>query len=199
MLHFIETICFEHGVFNRVSLHEDRMNRSRYQLLGCRDQLSLSAYLAIPETLKNQKVKCRVTYSIDIENIEFEIYEEKRIKSLKIVRDNSIDYGYKFKNRESLERLREQRGNADEILIVKNGQITDTSFANIAFLQKGVWFTPEFPLLKGTRREDYLLENKLFTRIVRPEDLYQYEEARLINSMRSLEDAEPIGISGIYP
>lgn len=198
MLQLIETICLENGIFNRISLHEDRMNRSRKELFGCNSKLYLTDYLIITKEFGEIKTKCRVTYSESIENIEFESYPGKKISSLKIVYDDSIDYRYKFRNRESLENLRAMRGNADEILIVRNGQITDTSFSNIVFLKDGIWYTPEFPLLKGTRREDYLRTDLIREKIIHPGELFEYEEARLINSMRSLEEGESIEISNIY-
>jgi 4-amino-4-deoxychorismate lyase len=174
------------------------MNRSRKELFGCTNEIILSGYLSIPDEFRDIKTKCRVTYSVEIENIEYERYADKKIKLLKMVFDDAIDYRYKFRNRESLENLRALRGTADEILIIKNGKITDTSFTNIVFLKEGEWFTPEFPLLKGTRREDYLRTNRIREKIIRPGELYQYEEARLINSMRSLEESEPIETSNIY-
>ena len=198
MLQLIETICFENGVFQRIPLHEDRMNRARYHLFDRLDPLSLDQFLSIPESLKGQKVKCRITYSAKIEDIEYQIYIQKRIYCLKLVSDNTISYAYKFKNRDSLNSLLNKRGNADEILIVKNGQITDTSFTNVVFLKQGIWFTPETPLLPGTRRKDYLLKNLIFPRIIRPDELIQYEGARLINAMLSLEEAETIPITSIY-
>lgn len=196
MLQLIETICYENGAFQRIPLHEERMKRSRQQLFGILEPLSLSR-LSIPESLKDQKVKCRITYSLQIKDIAYEPYINKSIKSLKMVREDAIDYSHKYKNRDSLNRLLGMRGAGDEILILKNGMITDTSFSNIVFLKEGTWYTPEYPLLPGTRREDYLRKNRIFPQVIKPEDLEQYEEARLINSMRSLEDADPIQISGI--
>jgi 4-amino-4-deoxychorismate lyase len=197
MLQLIETICYENGAFQRIPLHEERMKRSRQQLFGVSDLLSLSR-LSIPESLKYQKVKCRITYSFQIEEIAYEPYISKSIKSLKLVREDAIDYSHKYKNRDSLNRLLGMRGVYDEILVVKNGMITDTSFSNIILLKGGTWYTPEYPLLPGTRREFYLRKNQIFPRVIKPEDLGQYEEARLINSMRSLEDADPIQIAGIF-
>jgi len=197
MLQLIETICYENGAFQRIPLHEERMKRSRQQLFGILDLLSLSC-LSIPESLKDQKVKCRITYSFQIEDIAYEPYINKSIKSLKLVREDAIDYSHKYKNRDSLTSLLGMRGVCDEILVVKNGMITDTSFSNIIFLKKGTWYTPEYPLLPGTRRADYLQKNQIFPQVIKPEDLGQYEEARLINSMRSLEDADPIQISRIF-
>jgi 4-amino-4-deoxychorismate lyase len=173
------------------------MKRSRQQLFGFSDFLSLSS-LSIPESLKNQKVKCRITYSFQIEDIAYEPYINKSIKSLRLVWEDEIGYSHKYKNRDSLNRLLGMRGVCDEILVVKNGMITDTSFSNIVFLKGGTWYTPEYPLLPGTRREDYLRKKQIFPQVIKPENLAQYEEARLINSMRSLEDAAPIQISGIF-
>jgi 4-amino-4-deoxychorismate lyase len=197
MLQLIESICYENGVFQRVPLHEERMNRARYRLFGKLERLSLS-HLRIPEELNNQKIKCRITYSAAIDNIEFESYIPKPITSLKLVADDCLDYPYKYKNRDALYRLFDLRGPADEILIVKNGKLTDTSFSNIVLLKDGNWFTPDSPLLPGTRRADYLQKQLIIEQSIKPEDLHQYEEARLINAMRSLEEAEPIKISAIF-
>ena len=197
MLQLIETICFENGEFQRIPLHEERMNRSRHSLFGAHEKIDLGKLLNIPESMKDQKVRCRVTYSETIENIEYEPYVYKKIRSLKLVWDDTIDYSFKFRNRDDLNRLLCLRGSEDEILIVRNGMITDTSFTNIVFLKNETWYTPAFPLLAGTRRADYLEKKVILPSIIRPDDLYQYEEARLINAMRSLEDAEPILVSNI--
>ena len=198
MFQLIETICFENGAFQRIPLHESRMNRSRYHLFGCAERLSMDQLLRIPESLKDQKVKCRVTYSDQVEDIEYEPYIPRRIRSLQLVRDDAIDYTFKLKDRTRLNCLLNQRGHADEILIVKNGFITDTSYTNIAFLREGKWFTPAFPLLSGTRREEYLQKNLLLPCMIRPDELHLYEEARLINAMLSLGDTEPVPTTSIF-
>lgn len=198
MLQLIETICIDNGIFERISLHEERMNRSRKELFGLTDSLPLMSYLSIPEEFKNIKTKCRVTYGEEIVQIDFEPYKNKVIRSLKIIPDDYIEYRFKYKNRDSLNRLANLKGNADEILIVKGGQITDTSFSNILFLKDGTWYTPEFPLLKGTRREHYLRTGRIREMNILENHLHLFEEARLINSMRSIEESEPIFIANIY-
>ncbi len=197
MLQLIETICYEKGAFQRIPLHEERLNRSRRHFLGVCTPIFLSQALEVPERLKSNKVRCRVTYSETIENIEYESYVFKKIESLKLVEGNAIDYSFKYKNRDSLNRLLEDRGSKDEILIIRNGLITDTSFTNIVLLQNGYWYTPAMPLLTGTRRAEYLFQRKIFPRNIRPEELKYYEEARLINALRSMEEAEPITIDKI--
>lgn len=174
------------------------MNRTRRHFHGVCAPIFLSQSLEVPQDLKYEKVRCRVTYSGVIENIEYEPYTLKKIESLKLVEGNAIDYSFKYKNRDSLNRLLDDRGSQDEILIVRNGLITDTSFTNIIFLQNGYWYTPALPLLPGTRRTEYLFNRKVFPRNIRPEELKYYEEARLINAMLSMKDSGPIQIKNIY-
>lgn len=197
MLQLFETICCQNGVFQRIPFHEERMNRSRNHFFGSPTSISLMEFLKLPDLLNGQTVKCRVTYSVDIENIEYEIYNQTSINSLRLVQDDSIVYNFKFRNRDQLYRLWQMRGDSDEILIVKDGFITDTSFSNIIFLRNGKWYTPKYPLLNGTRREFYLQEKLVLPELIKPIDLFLYEEARLINSMRSIEDGKSIRIADI--
>lgn len=151
-----------------------------------------------PNQTTHQKVKCRISYAETIESIEFEPYIPKVIQSLQLVYDDRIDYGYKYKDRSVLNALLERRGDADEILIVKNGLVTDTSYSNIVFLRDGKWFTPQVPLLSGTRRADYLQKRLIFPLNIAPGEIGQFEEARLINAMLSIEEAIPIKIENIF-
>jgi 4-amino-4-deoxychorismate lyase len=197
MLQLIETICFKKGSFQRIPLHEERLNRSRNHFLGMVEPLFLTPLLKIPELMKNEKVRCRITYAMDIESIEYELYNVREIRSLKLVFDDAIDYSYKYKQRDSLNALLSLRGNADEILVVKSGLITDTSFTNVVLLKEGVWYTPATPLLPGTRREHYLRHHQIIPIDIKPAALPLFEEARLINAMRSIEDSAPIPIAQI--
>ncbi len=197
MLQLIETICFENGIFQRIPLHEERLNRSRNHFLGKVEPIFLAPLLKIPESLNTNKVRCRITFTKEIESIEYELYNKRAITSLQLVFDDAIDYSYKYKQRDSLNALLSLRGNADEILVVKSGLITDTSFTNVVFLKEGVWYTPATPLLPGTRREHYLRINQIFPADIQPDDLYKYEEARLINAMLSLEDSATIPIANL--
>ena len=52
-----------------------------------------------------------------------------------------MEYNYKWEDRSQLDALYAKRENVDDILIVKNGLITDTLYANIAFEKSGQWFT----------------------------------------------------------
>lgn len=197
MLQLIETICWENGDFQRLPLHEERMFRSVKHFYGTASPISLAEVLDMPASFREQKVKCRITYSDHIEKIDYEPYTPKSVKSLQLVPDDSIDYSYKLLNRDALNRLYALRGESDDILIVKEGRITDSSYANVIFLKDGIWFTPEFPLLKGTRRAYYLQQGMIRTMSIRPGDVKQFEAVRLINAMLSMEEGESIPVSGI--
>ena len=86
-----------------------------------------------------------------------------------------------------------------EILILKNGLITDVSFANIAFYDGKGWYTPDSPLLKGTKRAYYIEKGLLIEKRISPADLPKYQKARLINAMLDLEDSHDILIGNINP
>ncbi len=49
---------------------------------------------------------------------------------------------------------------ADDIIITKNGNITDSSFSNLVFESSdGALFTPETYLLEGGTKRKFLLKN----------------------------------------
>lgn len=210
MSQLLETIRIEDGKFSLLAYHQQRMNHSRKELFGCKNEIDLVKILqawtleaenAPPpfraSSPEKSLFKCRIIYSEYVENIEFTPYQLPGIRSLKIVIDNQINYSYKFNNRTRINKLFEKRENCDDILIVKNGLITDTSFANILFYNGKKWLTPAHPLLKGTRRV-YLLDKELIeTANIRLEDLKYFEKARLINAMMKFEDNLDISILNI--
>ena len=89
-----------------------------------------------------------------------------------------------------LDSLFTRRGEADDILIVRNGLLTDTSIANIALWDGRQWHTPTRPLLKGTRRAE-LLDNGILTEHDIPvEKIWTYRKIRLFNAMLHFGEIE---------
>ena len=76
-----------------------------------------------------------------------------------------------------------KRGEADEIIIIKNGLVTDTSIANIAILHDERWLTPKLPLLEGTTRKRLLNEGKVFESNITPTMLRNADKIALMNAM----------------
>jgi 4-amino-4-deoxychorismate lyase len=157
----------------------------------------LQDLLGVPDAFSQGLVRCNIFYDAVIRGIEFSAYIRKEIRSLRLVEDNTINYPLKFSDRQALLALFEQRGEADEIIIVKNGLLTDTSMSNLVFTDGQRWFTPATPLLRGTCRERLLAEGRIVERIIRQGDLEGFTGCRLINAMRDLDDGELIPVSGI--
>jgi len=197
MCRFIETICIQNGEPQRLSWHNARLNRTRREVLNLPEGIDLTNNLNIPAEAKKGLFKCRVTYRETIEKVEFEPYSMRPVHSLRLVNADDVNYPYKYANRKKLQELFAQRGDADDVLLVKNGFITDTSYANIVFRKGDKWFTPETPLLPGTRRACYLKENKIESIPIQAEMLSKFDEARIINAMISLEESPTIPIENI--
>ena len=194
---FIETICYEQGRFQRIEQHNERCNRTRNHFFGLRPNIQLELFLSIPEYLSNKTVKCTITYGSDIIGIEYNLYLIRPVKSLQLVNDDMIDYSFKYADRTKINSLFKLRSQSDDILIVKNGLITDTSYANIIFKKDEKWYSPQKPLLRGTRIENYLREGRVTPALLRPKDLLVFSEARIVNAMISIENSPVIPIENI--
>jgi len=192
MCQLFETIKVQYRVFKNIEYHNERFNTSRIELFGIHESIYLENEILIPENITNDIFKCRITYSDKIEKIEFEPYSTKILKSLKIVECNNIDYNYKYFDRSKINELYEHRGDCNDILIIKNGFVTDTSYANIVFWDGSNWITPSTPLLTGTKRQK-LIDLKVITeKEIMVSDLQSFVKARIINAMINLEDSPNI-------
>ena len=67
----------------------------------------------------------------------------------------------------------------DDILIVKQGFITDTSYSNVLFYNGKEWLTPTHPLLKGTQRASLLDQEIIRVAEIRLEDLHHFKKVTL--------------------
>jgi len=192
-----ETIRLQDGILQNIEYHTIRLNHSRKSLYKSPDEIDLNQVIRIPSTCRYGLYKCRVTYSKEVKSIDFEPYQPHVVKSLRLIEDDSILYNYKYTNRGSLNKLLTKRERFDEIIIVKKGYITDTSYSNIVFFDGTSWLTPSTPLLHGTMRS-FLLENNLISEmVIKVSDLKQFQKARLINAMMPFESGKDIKIEKI--
>jgi 4-amino-4-deoxychorismate lyase len=180
-----------------INYHNNRVNQSLSAIFGIKNQIHLEKLINIPDHIDNQTYKCRIIYSNKIEKIQFEPYAHKIIKSLKIATCNDIDYGYKYFDRSKINELFERREDRDDILIIKNGFVTDSSYANIVFWDGTKWITPSTPLLPGTKRQQLVDEKRIFEKEIKKNDLHSFEKARIINAMIDLEESNNILINNI--
>jgi 4-amino-4-deoxychorismate lyase len=187
MYRFIESIRLENHRLQHLEWHNKRLNETREHFFPSAAKLALEELLVMPENLDNGVYKCRIVYGEELVDVNFQPYIPKRVQSLKLVTDDYADYTYKFENRAKLELLLTQKGEADDILIVRDQCITDTSFSNIAFFDGLHWYTPDTYLLNGTCRQRLLAEGILRETHITLHNLCYFEEMRPINAMLVLE------------
>ena len=184
----LETIKIEDGIIHNIHYHQVRCNKSRKMLFDVKAPLELYSQIKAPP---KGVYRCRIVYDIQIHSIEYIPYQERDTQSLQIVQ-SSLEYSHKYAHRELLHSL--CNTNTDDILIEKNGLLTDTSIANIAFYDGTTWFTPKKPLLEGTIRSKLLDEGFLQTKDIKKEELSHYTQVALMNAMIGFKILESLKI-----
>lgn len=127
--------------------------------------------------------KLRLEYGAKLHKYEILTYAARPVKSIKIIDADALRYGKKFTARTDIYNLMDRRGDHDDILMIQRGHVTDTSYANVAFFDGSHWYTPAWPLLRGTRREKLLANGTLRASVIRERDLHNFEKVRLVNAM----------------
>lgn len=194
---FIETIQVKNREFQNIHFHNQRLKHTRQNAIKENNYWQLEKLISIPNHLTDDIYKCRIIYSKDIQSVAFEPYQIRPIHSLKAVYDSSIDYNYKYFNRDLLHALFEQKGDCDDILIIKNGFVTDSYYCNVAFFDEKNWHTPAAPLLKGTQRAALMEKGIIQEKNILMEDLHIFSKVRLFNAMIEWENALEISTKKI--
>ncbi len=176
---FVETIKILDGKIHNLEYHQLRYE-SVLNSFGVEVYQSLCDFIEPPEW---GLYRCRLLYNKESIEVEYHPYKKREISSFKLMFDNDISYSQKSINREHIDTLFEQREDADEILIIKNLMVTDTSIANIAFYRDGSWLTPREPLLKGTTRERLLDEGVIQEADIKANELRSFSKIALLNAM----------------
>lgn len=154
--------------------------------------------MVVPAAMCSGLVKCRVVYDSEVRKVSFLPYAMRRIKSLRLVSGDGVDYRYKSTDRSVFARLLEERGKCDDVLIVRDGWVTDTSFTNVVFEDAcGGLYTPETCLLEGIMRQSLLDEGRIQACPIRMEDIHRFRRVLLVNAMIGLEDKISISVVNI--
>lgn len=186
MFRFIESICCTRGKAQHLDLHQQRVNRTFQRFFPQTRMLNLDKIVEkIPTDIR---YKCRVEYDAFGFDIDYIPYAKPTIDSLQVLVSDKINYDFKSADRDELTHLFNQRKEADDIMIVKNGQLTDSYFANLVFYDGVDWWTPKSPLLNGIKRQSLLDLGWIKERNIFVEDLGGFQTVSLINAMNDLGD-----------
>jgi 4-amino-4-deoxychorismate lyase len=186
----LESIKLHDGKFFNLFHHEQRMLRSLHTLFGSNDPLNLEHFLNELDFPKNGLYKCRIVYDDLKKDVEFIPYQPKPINTLRIIEHDRITYEFKYADRKNIDRLFELRKDCDDILIVKKGHVTDSSFSNIVFRKGKTWYTPWAALLKGTQRQALIEDNIIEQDEITVDDIRSYDTFKLINAMLEFNGPE---------
>lgn len=189
MCRLFESLRVENGKVVNVIYHQKRVSQS------C--SLILTDYIN-GLTLPSHGVhKLRISYSENaFHNHTIEPYQAKTIRTLQLIFDDTIEYSRKWENREALNNLYSKRNGCDDILIIKNGYVTDSSYCNILFYDGTHWITPQDPLLRGSCRERLLTTNRIISRPVKVEELDKFTKFMLINAMLDFCENRSVDLQG---
>lgn len=193
----IEAICIRNRQIINKKYHEKRMQQAIADCWQTDADIHLSDIIELQSLQTNVTYKCRITYSDKIHRVVFEKYAPRNINSLRIVDAENVNYRYKFADRALINNLREKRNEFDDILMVKNGMITDTSFTNIIFFDGRKWVTPSDFLLNGTMRQFLLDINRIAEKPIGVADLKKYSKTMLINAMLPFDESRSFSVSNI--
>lgn len=172
--------------------HQIRVNRTFHEFWPDQEPLELSEILRAPYS--PVKTKVRLVYSQNGYEISHAGYKPKHIETVALV-ETAMEYSFKFEDRGELNSMLATSG-TDEIIIVKDGFVSDSSYSNIVCYDGSNWWTPKKPLLEGTRRAALIESGKIDTADIRPTDLPAFEKICLINAMLGLEELHISGLIG---
>ncbi len=197
MCQFIETIRIANGEAQNLKYHNFRFEQTilRHKL---QIEPDIRKHIKLKQIDKALIYKYRIVYGFNSLYTQIEKYNIKKIESLKVVVDNDIRYDFKYADRGNINVLYNQKDKADDILIVKNEKITDTSYCNIALLNSELWFTPRSPLLKGIMREKLIKQNVITIKDININELDRYSKIALFNAMIPWENKICLSIDDIH-
>lgn len=194
---FLESIRLEHGKFPFLAYHQNRFDRTRQHFCKRGQPIFLAERLQVPREHNKGVYKVRVEYRCDIIDITYIPYQVREVNSLKLIDGNHIDYPYKYADRLAIDELFAQRGKFDDILMVKNGMITDTSYANVILYDGQYWYTPANPIMQGTCRARLMEEGSVLPADIYVEHLKDFQEIRLINAMMNIDEGPRVQIANV--
>ncbi len=176
---FFETVKVQKGVIQNLSFHNARLNHT------IKENFKINTNIDLNEHIKQSNIgleRCKVIYDKSIKEIQFFPLTPRIFQSFKVL-ETDITYNFKNVDREGIESLLAKKGIYDDIIMIKDGLVRDTSIANVAFYDGRRWITPAHPLLKGTFRASLLEKQLLLEKNVKMKDIENAQGFALMNAL----------------
>ena len=187
MSQFIESIKIEDQEVFLLELHQKRVNAT-FAHFGMENSINLAKIIKDLKIDEDGFFKLRIVYDLN-RNYKTQLipYAVAEIDSFQLVENNTYDYAFKFEDRKEFERMK-TKAKTEEIIIVKNNCITDTSYTNLLFLKDEKWYTPSTYLLNGVMRQHLLATKKIKETEITLQNIKEFTHFQLINSMNDFDD-----------
>lgn len=126
-----ETLCIENGTVKNIALHQQRYEQSLHRFYA---KSAVNIYDILQQIEKTAQfstalchglVRCRFDYNRDDCLIRFFPYQRTSYRTFKPIVCDEIDYALKYNDRTVLTKLFDRRDNCDEVIIIKQGKVTD--------------------------------------------------------------------------
>lgn len=184
---FIESIKVEDQKIFLADLHQKRINDT-FSHFGKSDSVDLQKIFKHLDHNEDGLYKLRLIYDLEKKiRTQMTPYAIPEIHTFQLVENNIYDYSFKFEDRKELEKMK-MKSKCEEIIIVKNNHITDTSFSNLLFKKGKEWFTPTTYLLNGVQRQQLLKTKKIKETEITLQNLKDFSHFQLINAMNDFDD-----------
>lgn len=183
MCRFIESIQLRDGVFKRLELHQPRLQKAMAAFYPNVPAIDLAEILKQSEYPTEGLFKCCIVYDSEIRQMDFSPYVRREIQTLRVVETDMASAPYKSEDRSALSAAFAKRGDCDDVLLVRNGLLTDSSYCNVALFDGESWITPRLPLIYGVNRAQLLSEGKLIEKDIKLDDLLNFQSICLFNAM----------------
>jgi 4-amino-4-deoxychorismate lyase len=189
MYRLVESIRLQDGTFHNLPYHQQRMDESVCRLTGSPNCIRLANMLTPIQEKGLYKFRLVYTTGGDWQHT-ITAYQPVRVTSLQVVYDDEINYPFKFEDRSNLQKLFARRGHADDVLIVKNGLVTDASYSNVVFFDGQHWITPSTPLLPGVMRTMLLDAGEIRADEIPFRTITTFQKVKLINALLGFQGPE---------
>lgn len=152
------------------------------------DKINLSSIVKIPEACRKGLYKCRVSYDKVIREITFQPYEPAKASVILLLEIGDVfDYTFKFEDRVFFKEALQENPDADDVLFLSSGLLTDCTYSNVVLHNGENWVTPKTRLLTGVKRQ-YCLDNKvIIEKDIRVDELGDYTKIAFLNALRDFE------------
>lgn len=195
MCRFFETIRLVDGRPQNIAWHQARFDACCMHFWGITRKISIEKFIQPAGIFMQGIAKCKFIYSQHHFEVQYSAYQTKPVTSLRLIKNDNIGYPWKSIERDPLNQLLNPAFPMQEVILCKNGLLTDTTYTNIALWDGHSWLTPALPLLQGTMRASLIHGNIIRPSTIRASDIFHFRTIRLFNAMLPWEGCIELPIS----